>query len=394
VTCAASDLLEGTVVHIEHIDRDGENNREIVEAYRLPAAVNAARVRLHSGSAAPCTAYIGRPVFENGVQLRQGTEIYAPVAFERDLLKSVHLTASAATAMFMNGVADCKIAIERLSVRQAIEFMRAVAGNVVRDHALGRQYLSAAFNINLPVWDDRGDAPRLITDRYAIARLAIEITRQGRFNKVTWDGATNVVPSLPIIEQLTRAEWVELVHLAHEVGLETYVSAGLKPAQIRDCAHVGVDGVGIGTSLHYRNPETNAIGQLNANAVRETLRHRDAAAQEPLGRGARLLARLDRLFCEGSIPAQLEPARQELYVAMRDRQERAVVGLLQKIGELNEYGGSEHPVFEQAKRIIKTAALNPIGARRLGEKAWSRRVHAINERLLRHDIAGLQETMT
>jgi hypothetical protein len=36
-----------------------------VEPYRLPAAVNAAKVRLHVGSQAPVTAFIGRPVFES-----------------------------------------------------------------------------------------------------------------------------------------------------------------------------------------------------------------------------------------------------------------------------------------------------------------------------------------
>jgi hypothetical protein len=387
VTCASSDLLRGTFVHIEHIDRENLN-REIVEPYRLPATVNAARVRLHCGAAAPCTAFIGRPVFENGVETRSGTEILMPKEFEFDLLKTVHLTASAATGMFMNGVADCKIAIERMSVTQAITFMRSVSGNVVRDPC--RQYLSAAFNINLPVWDDRGETPRLVTDRFEIGQLAIDVTVAGRFDKVTWDGATNVSPSIPIISQLTIAQWVELVHIAHERGLETYISAGLKPPQMRECTFLGVDGVGIGTSLHYQHPVTKAIGQLKAEAVREV---RDAAAKEPLGRGARLLARLDRLFFEGTLPAGLDPKRAELFLALRAEQEKEVRSLVDTIGNLDEYSGSEHPVIEQAKRMIKTVDLNPIGEVRYGKAAWQQRVDVVNDRLMSHDIAGLEEAI-
>ncbi len=41
---------------------------------------------------------------------------YVPMAsvFEEDLLKAAHMTASACSVMFANGVADCKIAMERM----------------------------------------------------------------------------------------------------------------------------------------------------------------------------------------------------------------------------------------------------------------------------------------
>jgi ABC-type phosphate/phosphonate transport system substrate-binding protein len=126
VTCSDIALMRGTAVHVEHIDRDKEFNKDKIEAYRLPAAVNAAKVRLHVGACAPTTAFIGRPVFESGT-------------FRLDLLKSVHMTASACTAMFMNGIADCKIAIERMTTTEAVEFMKAVVGNVIRDKT--KQYL-------------------------------------------------------------------------------------------------------------------------------------------------------------------------------------------------------------------------------------------------------------
>ena len=41
------------------------------------------------------------------------------------------------------------------------------------------------------------------TDKFKIARLAIEITKEGGFEKVTWDGAEDgKVPSDPITDTL------------------------------------------------------------------------------------------------------------------------------------------------------------------------------------------------
>jgi ABC-type phosphate/phosphonate transport system substrate-binding protein len=191
VSCADRALMKGATIHVEHIDRDKEFNKEKVEAYRLPAAINAAKVRLHVGTDAPCTCYIGRPVFESGI-------------FKIDLLKSVHMTASACTAMFMNGYADAKIAIERMTVTESVIFMKALVSNVIRDRQ--RQYLSAAFNINTPFQDDRSETlaynngvAATITDRIDLCRIGILIAKQAGFDKVTWDGASNEVPSKPIL---------------------------------------------------------------------------------------------------------------------------------------------------------------------------------------------------
>lgn len=391
VTCAHTDLMDGTIIHIEHIDRDGVSDREKIEPYRLPAALNAARVRLHAGAAAPCTAYVGRPIFENGVAKRSGQEMLVSLDFDHDLLKSVHTVASACTCMYMNGVSDCKIAIERMSYRQAVEFMRAVAGNVVRDPT--RQYLSAAFNINLPIWDDRTGEGQVISDRREIAELGIELAKDGRFDKVTWDGASNQVPSIPIIEQLPFSHWVELVHKAHEMGLETYISAGLVPSHMRPCVFTGVDGVGIGTSLHYRHPQTNAIGQLKPEAIREVLRVRDAAAREILGRGAYLLAYWDRLYFEGVLESALDEKREALFVSLRDQDESSVSSIVQSHGLPKPDAPEEHPLFAQAKRILASAKDNPIGLQQIGQEAWNERLGLAAKYLASRDIAGLTEAL-
>jgi hypothetical protein len=313
VTSRELSLLRGVVVHVEHIDRDEEFDTELVEPYRLPAAIHAAKVRLHVGSHAPCTAFIGRPVFESQ-------------HVRRDLLKSVHMTASACTAMFRNGIADCKISIERMTTTEAIEFMRAVVGNVLRDR--NRQFLSAAFRINFPIVDDRPETvarhgkPITVSDRMALAGLGIELTRAGGFDKIAWDGSSNEVPSIPILEQLPLARFVELAHRAHEAGLECYVSAGCVAGHMRSATLAAIDGVGIGTSMHYLDAQTKRMGALRPDAILEALRVRDAAAGEPFSQCTRLLARLDRMYANGGLGEVEDEYRWHLFEALRDGHEQ------------------------------------------------------------------------
>lgn len=379
VTCADAELLTGVVVHIEHIDRDKEADREKVEPYRLPAHRNAARVRLHTGATAPCTAFIGRPVFES----RQ---------FNVDLLKTVHMTASACTAMFINGVADCKIGIERMTAKEAITFMRAVAGNVARDQS--RQYLSAAFNINVPLIDDRGEVATTLTDAYGIGLAGIELAVQGRFEKVAWDGASNKVPSDPIVTQIPFEKLIELVHIAHENGLETYISAGLLPLHMRECVFLGVDGVGIGTSLHYVDPATKLMGQLKPEIIREVLRIRDAAAAEPLGLAAERLAKLDRMYFEKTLPAALDPLRSVLFEALRARNQVAATTALAAVGaaDLPAFD-SDHPVIAHARRVLATAEQDPLAARAMTGDEWRDYVGTIATLLRNRDIAELRRLL-
>jgi hypothetical protein len=303
VTVRDASLLEGLIVHVEYIDRDNVENKELVEAYRLPAVRNAARVRLHVGSAAPVTAFIGRPVFEGN-------------NYDLGLLKAGHTMASVCSAMFSHGVADCKIAMDYMSARQAVDFMHVVAGNVVRNPVTQR--LSAAFNINNPIVNDlgsRGAAPT-VSDRFAIAELAVRLTAKGRFNKVAWDGASNG-PSEPIVgTQLTRTQLLTVVHAAHERGLETYISAGMDGGHMRDAVCIGVGGVGIGTKLHFRDEVTKAIGEIDPKKVRDALDIRKKAAASAEGLAAAQLARLDWRYFERTLPPNANAIRSQLFEAI------------------------------------------------------------------------------
>lgn len=273
------------------------SSKDIVEAYRLPAIRNAARIRLHVGSTTPCTAYVGRPVFEKE-------------NYKLGLLKAAHSTASICSALFAHGIADCKIAMDKLSASEAVDFMRAVAGNVIRDPITQR--LSAAFNISTPVKDDLfSHGEPIIKDPVKIAELAVRLVKQGKFNKIAWDGASDQQPSRPFIGQISRRQLLELVHSAHERGLETYISAGMKSEHMRDAVFIGVGGVGIGTDLHYK--QGNTIGEIDAKKVVRALEEQQRASHEIGGWAAAVLAQLDWSYAEGSGSRELNKVRSKLF---------------------------------------------------------------------------------
>jgi hypothetical protein len=338
VTCADPLLLRGTAVHVEQIDRDLVCDRDLVEPYRLPAALTAARVRLHVGMAAPCTAFIGRPVFESG-------------DVRRDLLKAVHLSASSCTAMFINGFADCKIAIERMTATEAVEFMQCLAGNVIRDSS--RQSLTAAFNVHTPIRDDRDGRGGYVATPYAIARLGIELARAGGFDRIAWDGSWNDVPSHPIVEQFTHADLLDLVHRAHEQGLQVYVSAGLEPRHIGPCVRLGVDGIGIGRSLHYVDHDSQLMGPLKPDAIADALALRDAAQRETLGRAAKLLARLDRLWFERALRRDEDEVRIRLFEALTRGDDAEAERAAARLAHIDDMPpNSDDPILEAGRRLV------------------------------------------
>ena len=404
VTCLNAPMISGTVIHVEHIDRGKQTDREIIEAYRLPAPLSAARVRLQAGRAAPCTAYVGRPAFENGPT--PDTATYMPIArfYEDDLLKAAHMTASACSVMFINGIADCKIAIERMSARQAVRFMSAVSGNVSRDRS--RQFLSAAFNINQPILDDKDtSAVRWIGGRLAIADAGIALAAAGGFDKVTWDGASSVPKSDPIIAAFSAAEWLGLIHRAHEQGLETYISAGMDKTHMAACVETGVDGVGIGTSLHYLQRTADGkliMGELNPEAVLEVLSVRDAAAAGIKGHGAAALAMLDRLAFERLLSPAFEAIRQQLFAFLSAPQphEPTIKDILENLADQPYWKAMErhkaesfdkHPVIARAERRLLAGELAEMV--HLTDRTVIESESWIRSALKRGDISDLREAL-
>jgi hypothetical protein len=281
--------------------------------------------------------------------------------FAMDVLKTVHMHASACTAMFVNGIADCKIAIERMTAASAVRFMRAVSGNVLRDR--DRQTLSAAFNVNTPLEVGEGAQARVVRDRYEVGRVGIELARAGGFDKVAWDGASSEVPSRPIVDQLGPEQLVDLVHEAHSNGLETYVSAGMVAEHMRNAVFAGVDGVGIGTSMHHVDATTKLMGALKPDAIRAALRVRDEASSHALGRAAAMLARLDQMHFEASLLDVEEEERGALHRAVRSQDEAAArcMAKLGRVDRLESVGLLESPTLARGKRRLARLRLSRAG---------------------------------
>ncbi len=182
-------------MHNEFIDRGLVPSKQLVEPYRLPAHIYASQVRLQTGLAAPVSAFIGRPVFE-GLAYNQDlqnltftdpkTKQTKPLnLFEIDILKTAHYSASACTAMFANGIADAKLAIEKMTDRQSVTFMKALRANTQRNP--DTQFFACAFNLFTPIVVEgtNGKPNRLVTGKMELAYLAIKIAVEAGCEKVS-----------------------------------------------------------------------------------------------------------------------------------------------------------------------------------------------------------------
>lgn len=377
-TTATSANLDGVIVHVEHLERGADQDRYAVEAYRIPYPSTISKVRLNVGAEAPCSSYVGRPVFEGDP--RQG------------MLKAVNTLAAACSALLMDGLAECKLAIERMTATEAVEFMRTMVAAVRRDRHT--QILSAAFNLNTPIVDDRGGAPRLVTDRLQIGLLGIELASLGGFEKVTWDGAANSYPSRCVMEQISFADALTLVHRAHERGLLTYFSAGFRFNNLPAAVLTGVDGVGVGGAqiLRYMDAKTGHHGPFIDENIATILDIRDRTEASVRGQAAQVLARLDRMRFETSISVEGDRQRSALFRAMcaaetsGDGPLRSLLASLEWVRaiELDD----QHPVMAWMARLerIGTASL---AARALPTRQWRETLARLRQLAGREDFAAL-----
>ncbi|KAI8917516.1 hypothetical protein DFJ77DRAFT_531000 [Powellomyces hirtus] len=340
--------LRGVIVHVEHLERPNHLPRSECESYRIPSLLDFARVRLHVGSAAPTTYFVGRMLKDGG-------------NFDHDLIKVVNTVSAAASAAFALGAAECKVAMDGLTTAQMIKYMRALNGNTLR--ATNRQYFSCAWNLNSTIVDDTPPfspaIPKMLSTQMAIGRRAIQIAALGGFEKITWDGASDTYPSKCIIEQLGFKNALELVHMAHEAGFVTYFSAGFKFHQIADAVLTGVDGIGIGGAqiLRYMDHKTGMHGPYLEENINEILKRRDDAERSLRGQGVKLLCRLDRMYFEGSITATGNKRRIKLYEALAEQRGDDINNLLRKCSaKMDLPQDGETPFIGQARRLINSTS--------------------------------------
>jgi hypothetical protein len=374
--------LHGVIVHVEHLERGVDRRRDELEPYRIPSPRTVARVRLHVGSAAPTSSYIGRPLFDGAVS--------------DSLIKTSRTFAAAASSLLSDGLAEVKFAVERLTASEAIQLLSSLAREVRRDrHA---QVLAAAFNINTPILDDRpmtveknGEAQWANTHE-EIGLLGVDIAAAAGFDKVTWDGTADTYPSRCITDQLTHPVAITLVHRAHEAGLLTYFSAGFRFDNIPDAVVTGVDGIGIGGAqiLRYMDKVTGNHGPFLPDNIRRILAVRDEAAETLAGRGARLLARLDRLYYEGALAIGDAPWRERLFTALQQNDETGITEALNALKHVTDLDpDSAQPLLAWASRLLSSD--NVIARNRIDPTHWEEVMNQIREAAARDDIIALGE---
>mmetsp|Transcript_37952 Transcript_37952/g.83209 ORF Transcript_37952/g.83209 Transcript_37952/m.83209 type:complete len:657 (-) Transcript_37952:215-2185(-) len=366
-----TDNMKGAIVHVEWLERPkAAESRDMIESYRISSYIDFIKVRTHVSDAAPTTWFVGRPLKDSG-------------DFGCDFLKVVHTTAAALSAAFAHGAAECKCVMEGLTASQMLRYMTALSQQLVRNRA--RQYVSAAFPLNTPLVDDReetkaanGGEPVTITDKYEIGKLGVVLAAEGGFDKVTFDGAGDVYPSVNILEQLGHPEAVDLIHRAHERGLITYYSAGfkIKDDSIAKAVLTGTDGIGIGGAqvLRHMDHTSGMHGPYQPENLPIILGLRNAAQETLLGRGVHLLCRMDRMFFEGTLDAVFEPKRDKLLQALQTKNEPAVETLMSMMSRIVEYpDDGETPMMGYFNRVL--TADNPLvkieAIKDVGEHGWS-----------------------
>lgn len=379
-TSTKHEYLEGIICHIEHLER-ANTGRHQIESYRIPCIKDVSVVRLCIGSSAPISSYIGRPQFENG--------------FYHGLLKTVNTIASAVSQMFSLGLCECKIAIEGMTATESIHFMQCIAGAVKRDEH--RQILSAAFNINTPILDDRRQYNHWVKDRFEIGLLGIELAVAGGFDKVTWDGSAETYPSKCILKQLSHAEAIELVHKAHEKGLLTYFSAGFRYHHLPSAVYTGVDGVGVGGAqiLRYMDKKTGYHGPFKPENISEILKVRNEAMNNWQGKSAELLARLDRMYSEGSLAVSDNELRIELFEAAKNQNQKKCEELLEYFTFVSNLpSDTQNPLVEWGKRIIRAGDNCMMAKQKFSSsQEWNSFISNLKEAIEDEDLDWLTELL-
>ncbi|KAI0364629.1 hypothetical protein BV20DRAFT_826352 [Pilatotrama ljubarskyi] len=377
--------LAGSIVHNEHLERPKGLPRSQIESYRTPEVFEFACVRLHVGDQAPTTAYVGR--FPHTSRSRN---------FDHEFLTAANIVKAALNRFFDLGAAECKISMDDLTTSQMLKYMRALA-TVPRKRL---QYLSAAFNINPASGSITDDAveggPVRLSTPLEIGRRGIQLAAQGGFDKVTFDGAADAYPSVPVIKQFSFAEALELVHEAHSVGLTTYMSAGFTFKNIKDAIYTGVDGIGLGGAqiLRYMDKNTGMHGPYTEENIDRIKVEREDAEKSVRGRGALLLARLDQMHFEGSLTEDEAAIRIPLYHALLKQDVPEVERILKDepaaAKVLAIFHDGEMPYVGRARRILRSES--PVLRKGAADDAtWTKFARMLQEKVAAKDEEGLQE---
>jgi len=198
-------------------------------------------------------------------------------------------------------------------------------------------------------------------EKFLVGKLAIDVTQQGLFQKVTWDGASDNYPSVCIISQLGFEAALELVHLAHENGLITYFSAGFTEKEIPEAVFTGVDGIGIGGAqvLRLMDRDTGFHGPYLEENILSLLKARNTATFSLRGKGAALLSRLDQMHYERVLTPYYEKQRKALFEALKSVNEDDIGSIIKDCSEIVQLAPDyETPNLGNAARLLKWGTLS------------------------------------
>jgi predicted Rossmann-fold nucleotide-binding protein len=313
-------LLNGTFVHKEIIDRPTEHTAP----YSNPGATTIALIRLLTGDDAPSTVFYGRPNYMASIKQDsvEGTDDVASAGLKFNPLTAANQLSNAARGLFNQGVSEVKVTMDGLSPDEVKAF-----GQLTHAQArpLEGEYISAAFNLNAILRDfnlrpaDAAPITGAPTPEQRNLMLqgslqSIDVAKEAGFKKVTVDSASMTPPSYPLIEYFGVENILDWAHHAHEVGLETYGSGGMRDYHFPLLQFVGLDGVGVGFSIHDTNPENPALaGRLLPEKVLSALDARDKAEVSPVGRASVLLRMLDEKASDGSVTKAQDTLRGDIH---------------------------------------------------------------------------------
>ena len=325
MTLADPRMLNGTFVHMEIIDRPTEHTAP----YSNPGANSISLMRMLMGDDAPATVFVGRPNFMPSIkqELIEGMDsASAGLKFNPDT--AANQLSNIARGLFDKGVSEVKVTMDGLSPDEVKTLGRLTYGQAKPGEG---QYISAAFNLLQVIKDFQlapADAPAIsgapTPDQRALmlkgSLESIDAAKEGGWKKVTVDSASMTPPSYPLIEFFGVENLFEWAHHAHEEGLETYGSGGMRDYHFPLLQFAGLDGVGVGFSIHEApKPETPGnAGRMLPDKVLSALDQRDTAEKSPVGRASVMLRMLDERVSEGIATPQQEKLRTEVHAFLKD----------------------------------------------------------------------------
>jgi hypothetical protein len=178
-----------------------------------------ARTRLHTGTEAPNTYFVGRALKDSGefgfdfikVKWRFHEEKLVPLIINRSSTRLLQPLLQRSSLDLQSARSPWTVCGHPRWLRTCVLFlaMRSeTTDSTCKYHLFDCSrfcsipflaFSSAAFNLNHPIVDDldpnEAGEPRLLTEQMDIGRRGIELAALGGFDKCTWDGAADTYPS-------------------------------------------------------------------------------------------------------------------------------------------------------------------------------------------------------